>query len=52
MPHPEAYHHFTQHPNWTLQKEMRQREGKPLDTEEGEGLTIFKNAFEYLRDTF
>ncbi len=50
MPHPEAYHHFTQHPNWTLQKEIREREGKALETEEGAGLKIFKNAFEYLRD--
>jgi phosphoribosylformylglycinamidine synthase subunit PurQ / glutaminase len=52
MPHPEAYHHFTQHPNWTLQKEIRQREGRELETEEGAGLKIFKNAFEYLRDIF
>jgi phosphoribosylformylglycinamidine synthase subunit PurQ / glutaminase len=49
MPHPEAYHHFTQHPNWTLDKEIRKREGKELETEEGAGLKIFKNAFEYLR---
>lgn len=49
MPHPEAYHHFTQHPSWTLRKEMREREGKPLETEEGAGLKIFKNAFEYLK---
>jgi phosphoribosylformylglycinamidine synthase subunit PurQ / glutaminase len=52
MPHPEAYHHFTQHPNWTLQKEIRQREGRTLETEEGAGLKIFKNAFEYLKKTF
>jgi phosphoribosylformylglycinamidine synthase subunit PurQ / glutaminase len=50
MPHPEAYHHFTQHPNWTLQKAIRQREGKELETEEGAGLKIFKNAFEYLQE--
>jgi phosphoribosylformylglycinamidine synthase I len=49
MPHPEAYHHFTQHPNWTLQKEIREREGKALETEEGAGLKVFKNAFEYLQ---
>ncbi|MBI4765758.1 MAG: phosphoribosylformylglycinamidine synthase subunit PurQ [Deltaproteobacteria bacterium] len=50
MPHPEAYHHFTQHPNWTLRKEIREREGKDLETEEGAGLKIFKNAFEYLQE--
>ena len=47
MPHPEAYHHFTQHPNWTLFKEFRQRLGIELESEEGAGLKIFKNAFDY-----
>jgi phosphoribosylformylglycinamidine synthase subunit PurQ / glutaminase len=50
MPHPEAYHHYTQHPNWTLHKEIWHREGRELETEEGAGLKIFKNAFEYLRE--
>ena len=50
MPHPEAYHHFTQHPNWTLQKEIREREGKVLETEEGAGMKIFKNAYAYLQE--
>ena len=50
MPHPEAYHHFTQHPNWTLHKEMRKREGRELENEEGAGLKIFKNAFDYLNE--
>jgi len=49
MPHPEAFHHFTQHPNWTLHKEMREREGWELETEDGAGLKIFSNAFEYLQ---
>ncbi|MBI5603533.1 MAG: phosphoribosylformylglycinamidine synthase subunit PurQ [Deltaproteobacteria bacterium] len=51
MPHPEGYHHFTQHPDWTLQKELRKREGKELENEEGAGLKIFKNAYEYLENT-
>ena len=38
MPHPEAFVHRTQHPRWT-------REEVP---EEGEGLRIFKNAFDYV----
>ncbi len=49
MPHPEAYHHFTQHPNWTLHKEKRERAGRELETEDGAGLKIFRNAFEYLQ---
>ncbi|MFH0786363.1 MAG: phosphoribosylformylglycinamidine synthase subunit PurQ [Pseudomonadota bacterium] len=51
MPHPEAYHHFTQHPNWTLTNELRKRAGKELESEEGAGLKIFKNAYEYLKTT-
>jgi phosphoribosylformylglycinamidine synthase subunit PurQ / glutaminase len=51
MPHPEAYHHFTQHPNWTLKEELRKREGRSLEKEEGAGLTIFNNACEYLKKT-
>jgi len=42
MPHPEAYLHFTNHPRWT-------REDLP---EEGMGLAFFKNAVEYIRDSF
>lgn len=39
MPHPEAYLHFTNHPRWT-------RESLP---EEGMGLSIFKNAVDFIR---
>jgi phosphoribosylformylglycinamidine synthase len=38
MPHPEAFVHFTQHPRWT-------REKLPV---EGDGLKIFRNAYEYI----
>ncbi|NDY42176.1 phosphoribosylformylglycinamidine synthase subunit PurQ [Dissulfurirhabdus thermomarina] len=40
MPHPEAFHHRTNHPRWT-------REDLP---EEGAGLAIFRNAVQYVRD--
>jgi phosphoribosylformylglycinamidine synthase len=49
MPHPEAYHHYTQHPHWTTEKEVRKREGKELGCEEGAGMQVFKNAFNYLK---
>ena len=39
MPHPEAFLHRTNHPRWT-------REDLP---EEGQGLTIFKNAVSFIR---
>ena len=40
MPHPEAFVHYTQHPRWT-------REDLP---EEGDGLILFRNAAEYVRN--
>jgi len=39
MPHPEGFHHRTNHPRWT-------REDLP---EEGDGLIIFRNAVDYVR---
>ncbi|HLJ09644.1 MAG TPA: phosphoribosylformylglycinamidine synthase subunit PurQ [Planctomycetaceae bacterium] len=38
MPHPERHIHATQHPQWTRRK---------LDSEDGAGLTIFRNAVRY-----
>ena len=40
MPHPEAYHHRTNHPRWT-------REELP---EEGMGLAFFRNGVQYIRN--
>jgi len=40
MPHPEAFNHFTNHPNWTRQ------ENKPQETPEG--LQLFENAYRHL----
>jgi phosphoribosylformylglycinamidine synthase subunit PurQ / glutaminase len=39
MPHPEAFHHRTNHPRWT-------REDLP---EEGQGVAIFRNAVDFIR---
>lgn len=39
MPHPEAFLHRTNHPRWT----------RELLPEEGQGLKLFRNAYEYLR---
>ena len=38
MPHPEAYHHYTNHPQW-----MR----RPRTQEDGEGIHFFRNAYEH-----
>lgn len=48
MPHPEAFNHFTNHPEWTWLKEKYKREGRPMP-EEGDGIRIFRNAVEYFR---
>ncbi len=47
MPHPEAFNHFTNHPDWTKRKLALARKGKPIETEEGGGIRIFRNAVEY-----
>jgi len=49
MPHPEAYNHYTNHPDWTRKREELARMGKEIEREEGEGITIFRNAVEYIR---
>jgi phosphoribosylformylglycinamidine synthase len=38
MPHPERHLHATQHPQWTRRR---------MDSEEGAGMQIFRNAVEY-----
>ena len=50
MPHPEAYNHYTNHPDWTRKREELARMGKEIEKEEGEGITIFRNAVEYIRE--
>lgn len=49
MPHPEAYHHFTNHPLWTRRKALQNR-GKDLDAvPEVTGVAVFRNAVDYLQ---
>jgi phosphoribosylformylglycinamidine synthase len=48
MPHPEAFNHWTNHPDWTLEKERRCRAGEPLP-EEGAGVLLFRNAVHFAR---
>ena len=50
MPHPEAYNHYTNHPAWVLKREQLARMGKGLEREEGEGIAVFRNAVEYVRE--
>ncbi|MBC8177170.1 MAG: phosphoribosylformylglycinamidine synthase I [Desulfobacteraceae bacterium] len=50
MPHPEAFNHFTNHPDWTRKKEELVRQGEGTLQEEGEGINIFRNAVNYIKD--
>jgi phosphoribosylformylglycinamidine synthase len=45
MPHPEAYYRQSQHPDYTLRRELARRRGERLSHEDkGEGMLIFENA--------
>lgn len=50
MPHPEAFHHFTNHPDWTRKKETLAREGRDIGNKEGDGIRVFRNAVEYMKE--
>jgi phosphoribosylformylglycinamidine synthase subunit PurQ / glutaminase len=50
MPHPEAYNHFTNHPDWTRRKEANRRAGIDAGDRVGEGIRIFENAVAYFSD--
>ena len=52
MPHPEAFNHYTNHPDWTRKKDARARQGKSMVSEQGEGIRIFRNAVEYVKNSF
>ncbi|MBW2250153.1 MAG: phosphoribosylformylglycinamidine synthase I [Deltaproteobacteria bacterium] len=51
MPHPEAYNHFTNHPDWTRNKEKVKRNKAKIDPAPTIGISIFKNAVDYIRNT-
>ena len=50
MPHPEAYNHFTNHPDWTRNKEKAKRSKVKIDPGPTIGISIFKNAIDYIRN--
>lgn len=51
MPHPEAFNHPTNHPDWTRNREMLRRRGEAVLSQEGTGIQIFRNAVQYARET-
>ncbi len=50
MPHPEAFNHWTNHPDWTYYREILRRKGKSLP-EEGLGIQLFRNGVYYLNNS-
>jgi phosphoribosylformylglycinamidine synthase len=52
MPHPEAFNHFTNHPDWTKKMDELRRAGKAEPPEEGKGIRIFRNAVDFIKDSY
>jgi len=48
MPHPEAYNHVTNHPDWPRRNEEQKRSGKSPTCDAGDGIRIFENAVAYV----
>ncbi|NQT10855.1 MAG: phosphoribosylformylglycinamidine synthase I [Desulfobacteraceae bacterium] len=48
MPHPEAFNHWTNHPDWTRDKEKIKRSGKKPDSNLTTGIRIFKNGVDFI----
>ncbi|ACN14825.1 PurQ [Desulforapulum autotrophicum HRM2] len=49
MPHPEAFNHESNHPDWPRTKEILKRSGKEPDPGVTPGIQIFKNGVDYMR---
>ncbi|MCK4488096.1 MAG: phosphoribosylformylglycinamidine synthase I [Desulfobacterales bacterium] len=50
MPHPEAFNHWTNHPDWTRTKESMKRQGQSIPQELTAGVQILKNGVDYIRE--
>ena len=49
MPHPEAYNHFTNHPDWSRRREGRRNDLQTGEQDEQTGIKIFMNAVDHLK---
>jgi phosphoribosylformylglycinamidine synthase len=49
MPHPEAFNHLTNHPDWTRAKEKMKRQGYQLETGITVGIQMLKNGVAFVR---
>ena len=48
MPHPEAYNHWTNHPDWTRRQELQRRAGNPQPETHTVGIRFFQNAVDFV----
>ncbi|MGD2185740.1 MAG: phosphoribosylformylglycinamidine synthase subunit PurQ [Desulfobacterales bacterium] len=51
MPHPEAYNHWTNHPDWIRIKEAAKRQDRMLDQAPTVGIQMLQNGVDYLRSS-
>ena len=49
MPHPEAYHHFTNHPDWTRIQDANRRKGIVTNPEKTPGIRLLENAVRFIQ---
>jgi len=49
MPHPEAFNHPTNHPDWTRERERMKRKGGNPDSGQTVGIGMFRNAVDFLK---
>ena len=49
MPHPEGYHHLTNHPDWIRRKEINRRRGALQPKVPPEGVRFLQNGVDYVR---
>jgi phosphoribosylformylglycinamidine synthase I len=50
MPHPEAYNHFTNHPDWAREIQKMKRRGERPDLDSTIGIQLFKNGVDYIKE--
>ncbi|MBW2449869.1 MAG: phosphoribosylformylglycinamidine synthase I [Deltaproteobacteria bacterium] len=50
MPHPEAFNHWTNYPNWPRVKEEKKRRKKNTTPVITPGIRLFQNAVEFIRN--
>jgi phosphoribosylformylglycinamidine synthase len=51
MPHPEAYNHFTNHPDWAREIYRLKRQGEKPDHKMTIGIQLFKNGVDYIMES-